>query len=59
MGMSKDTHFVCLQTASIILNRYQDIEDVLDDASLTDAQKLERVRQLNAKIGDVVSGYLP
>jgi hypothetical protein len=54
----KNLHHECLRMMSVIQNRYMDIEDVFDE-ELTDKQKLEKIRRLNAKIGKITAKYLP
>jgi hypothetical protein len=58
MTKRSNEHFGCLQTASIVLNRYQDIEDILDE-KISDKEKLKKIKEVNNQIGKTVADYLP
>ena len=53
-----DHHSGCLQNVSVILNRYQDIEDIFYE-EISDKEKLAKIKKVNGEIGKVVANYLP
>lgn len=63
----KEPHHDCLQTVSTLLNRAQDIEDVIRDYEagvsarnpITPGALVERIRQINNGAMKVAAGYLP
>jgi hypothetical protein len=59
MRIVKGEHTKCLRTASIVLNLYQNIEDILSYPSLTDKDKVKRIKKENRLIGKAVAKYLP
>lgn len=55
-----EPHFDCLQTASFLLNRAQDIEDALRDFEEGQQFNLvERIREINNRALEKVANYLP
>lgn len=48
-----------LRAMSGVLNRYQDICDVLEDKSLSDGEKIKRITEINNQIGLICAETLP
>lgn len=63
----KEPHHDCLKTVSILLNRAQDIEDVLRDyeqkissrANYDIRSLISEIRAVNNKSHETAAGYLP
>jgi hypothetical protein len=55
----ENPHVGCLRTANIVLNLHQNIEDILISLSLSDSEKLQKIKAENGLIGKTVTKYLP
>lgn len=55
-----EPHFDCLQTVSFLLNKAQDIEDILRDFEEGQEFNLvDRIRETNNQVIEKAAAYLP
>lgn len=59
MKTSISTTLGLLRSMSEVLNHYQDICDVIADTELTANDKIEKIKEINERIGAICSESLP